>query len=165
MGVVHRLDRPVSGVVCFAVTSKAASRLSDQMRRKEIKKTYIGLSGSRPHGDEGRLEHWIVKDRRENKVTLFHSLKANPRGKKAVTHWRYVGMEKGLHKLVLSPETGRPHQLRVQCASMGCPLAGDVKYGSETPFLRGCIGLHAWKMEILHPVKREKMVFVAPFRF
>jgi 23S rRNA pseudouridine1911/1915/1917 synthase len=157
LGVVHRIDRPVSGIVCFAVTSKAASRLSDQMRRRVIKKTYIGLSDKRPPGMKGRLEHWLLKDRRENRVTLFD--KPAEGAKKAVTSWKYKGVEKGFHKLLLFPETGRPHQLRAQCAAMGCPLAGDAKYGSRHPFARGAIGLHALGMDMVHPVKKIVMKF------
>lgn len=163
LGVVHRLDRPVSGVVCFALTSKAASRISEQMRRKAIKKTYIGLSHLRPKEESGVMRHWILKNRKKNIVSLFNSQQEAEKAREAVTRWEYAGMKKGLHMIRLYPETGRPHQLRSQCATIGIPLAGDKKYGSPVKFQKGRIGLHALSLELMHPVKKEMMIFTTPF--
>ncbi len=160
LGVVHRLDRPVSGVVCFAITSKAASRLSDQMRRKEIKKEYLAVSRCKPRRKTGKIENFLVKNRRNNRSRVASEQAAGAR--RAVTLWSHVAEAGGFHLLKLLPETGRPHQLRVHCACLGCVIAGDLKYGDTTPLDNASIALHALKLRIIHPVRREKMIFLAP---
>ena len=160
LGVVHRLDRPVSGAVCLAVTSKAASRLSDQMRRREIRKHYLAVTRHRPPGQAGTVETYLLKDRRNNRVRTVPE--DTPGARAAITAWRYLQEADGLYLLALEPGTGRPHQLRVHCAELGCVLAGDLKYGDRTPLQDASIALHARSLEITHPVKREKMIFHAP---
>jgi 23S rRNA pseudouridine1911/1915/1917 synthase len=155
LGVVHRLDRPVSGVVCLAITSKAASRLSDQLRAHRISKTYLALTGRKPPSEHGVLEHIIKKNNAKNTVKIISPDSTENGGKFARTSWALLEDEDGIYLLELKPETGRPHQLRVQCAAMGCPLIGDLKYGAEVPLPDSSVGLHACKLEFLHPVRKE----------
>ncbi len=163
LGVVHRIDRPVSGVVCFAITSKAASRLSDQLRKKAMKKTYLGISRFPPGHDRGVIETYLLKDRNRNRVTAISCSEHRPRNARlARTLWEYVGQKADFHLLRLFPETGRPHQLRVHCAYMGCVLAGDLKYGDRSPLEDASIALHASELRLKHPVKREHMMVHAP---
>ncbi len=159
LGVVHRLDRPVSGIVCFAVTSKAASRLSEQLRAHVMTKTYLALATGRPPSEQGVLEHILKKDRAKNVVRISPPGPNGAGGKFAKTSWRLLGTRDGISLLELRPATGRPHQLRVQCASMGCPLLGDVKYGASSPLPDLSIGLHAYRIRLLHPTRREWMDF------
>ncbi len=161
LGVVHRLDRPVSGIVCFATTSKAAGRLSDQMRRHLIKKTYLGISRFKPGEKSGIVENYLVKQRRRNTVSIVPGSDGAGRALFAMTRWEYLGESGGFHLLRLMPETGRPHQLRVHCASIGCVLAGDIKYGDAKPLEDRSVGLHARELEFEHPVRKEKMKFRA----
>jgi 23S rRNA pseudouridine1911/1915/1917 synthase len=162
LGVVHRLDRPVSGVVCFAVTSKAASRLSDQFRAHKISKTYLALTEKKPPSEQGVLEHMLKKNMGENIVRVISPGSTEAGGKFAQTSWTLLEAKEGIYLLELKPGTGRPHQLRVQCAFMGCPLLGDVKYGAEVPLPDASIGLHAHKLEFLHPIQRKGLSFSTP---
>jgi 23S rRNA pseudouridine1911/1915/1917 synthase len=162
LGVVHRLDRPVSGVVCFAITSKAASRLSDQLRIHRISKTYLALTEKKPPSEHGVLEHILRKNNAKNIVRVISPGPTETGGKFAHTSWTLLDAEDGVYLLELKPETGRPHQLRVQCAAMGCPLMGDVKYGAEALLPDASIGLHAYKLEFLHPVRKEGLSLSTP---
>jgi 23S rRNA pseudouridine1911/1915/1917 synthase len=156
LGVVHRLDRPVSGVVLFARTSKAASRLSEQFRSGAARKRYWGIAASRPREPEGELVQWLVKDEARNVV---RDAGREVRGaRRAVTRWRVAGERGGLVHLDLEPRTGRPHQLRVACASLGAPLLGDLKYGAERPLEDRSIALHAAELAVEHPTRREPFV-------
>lgn len=159
LGVVHRIDRPVSGLVCLAKTSKAASRLSAQMRAHTIRKTYLALTRGIPGGQGGVLEHMLKKDRARNLVQVFPKDFRDPSARPARTSWKVIEERDGVYLLELVPETGRPHQLRAQCAWMRCPLLGDIKYGAEEPLPDGSIALHAFKLELEHPTKKERMVF------
>jgi 23S rRNA pseudouridine1911/1915/1917 synthase len=161
LGVVHRLDRPVSGVVCFAKTSKSASRLSSQLRSGAVVKTYIALTAGSPPSDEGFLEHRLRKDRARNRVQVVPEGDNDTGTRLARTAWKVLDRREGLCLLELKPLTGRPHQLRVQCAAMGCPLAGDIKYGAPEPLPDGSIALHALRLELLHPTRQERLVFEA----
>ncbi|MGB0952507.1 MAG: RluA family pseudouridine synthase [Planctomycetota bacterium] len=161
LGVVHRLDRPVGGVVVFARTSKAASRLSAAWQRHEVQKTYLGWSRipSPPSmGTEGEWKQWLWKDRQRNRVHVGQREGA----KEAHTSWsvRESGPRGTL--LQLKPHTGRAHQLRVACASAGLVLAGDLKYGAEAPLKDKSIGLWATSLELKHPTKDEVLRFEAP---
>jgi 23S rRNA pseudouridine1911/1915/1917 synthase len=162
LGVVHRLDRPVSGVVCFAVTSKAASRLSDQFRAHKMSKTYLALTEKKPPSDQGVLEHMLIKNMGKNIVRVTSPGFAEAGGKFAQTSWTLLEAKEGIYLLELKPGTGRSHQLRVQCAAMGCPLLGDVKYGAEVPLPDASIGLHAYKLKFLHPIRRKGHSFSTP---
>jgi 23S rRNA pseudouridine1911/1915/1917 synthase len=160
LGVVHRLDRPVSGVVLFARTSKAAARLSEQFRAGSARKLYWGVASRAPREREGELVQWLVKDEARNVVV---DVGREIRGaKRAVTRWRVAGEGAGRVHLDLAPRTGRPHQLRVACASLGCPLLGDLKYGAERPLEDRSIGLHAAELVVEHPTRREPVVLRAP---
>jgi len=149
LGVVHRLDRPVSGVVLFARTSKAAARLSEQFRAHTVRKLYFGVSESRPRGESGVLEQWLDKDGERNVVRVLE--REQPGAQLAVTRWRLASFERGLAHLDLEPRTGRPHQLRVAAASLGAPLLGDLKYGAARPLADKSVGLHAAELEVEHP--------------
>lgn len=164
LGVVHRLDRPVSGVVCFARTSKAASRLSEEFRNHGVEKLYWALSDSVPGGTGGELVQWLVKDREKNRVRVVESSSAKRLGaKEARTLWRLLSVTAlasgpRVH-LELIPKTGRSHQLRVAAASLGSPLLGDLKYGAATPLEDKSVALHARCLTLTHPTKRERMTF------
>ena len=159
LGVVHRLDRPVSGVVVFARTSKALERMNELFRNKETKKTYWALVGNTPNQPEGTLIHWLVKDEKKNKTTAYK--KEHPQGQRSELSYRHLISKSGMHLLEVHPVTGRPHQIRVQLASMGCPIVGDVKYGFEVGNADNSICLHARQLQFIHPVKKEPLTIQA----
>jgi 23S rRNA pseudouridine1911/1915/1917 synthase len=160
LGVVHRLDRPVSGVVVFARTSKAASRLAQAFARREAHKTYFAVGLGAVADDEGTLEQWLWKDGDRNRV---HVRAAGAAGaKQAITAWRVAARAGERVLFELSPETGRPHQLRVACATLGAPLAGDLRYGAREPLPDRSIALHAARLELIHPVRRTPLALEAP---
>jgi 23S rRNA pseudouridine1911/1915/1917 synthase len=159
LGVVHRIDRPVSGVVVFARTSKALERMNELFRNKETKKTYWALVEKRPPKDEDRLIHWLVKDEKKNKTTAYKN--ENKEGQRSELSYKVIGRQAGFYLLQVNPVTGRPHQIRVQLASMGCPIVGDVKYGFKTPNDDASICLHARELTFIHPVKKEEVTIVA----
>ncbi len=160
LGVVHRLDRPVSGVVLFARTSKAAERMTRQFRERTTQKLYWGLVQGVVLEDEGSIEHWLRKDRERNRV---HIAAAESEGAKSASTQYRVRRRKGERTwLELEPLTGRSHQLRVACASLGTPLLGDLKYGAEQPLEDRSIALHARSLRVEHPTLREPLAFEAP---
>ncbi|MBT4029402.1 MAG: RluA family pseudouridine synthase [Planctomycetes bacterium] len=166
LGVVHRLDRPVSGVVVFARTSKAASRLSEAWRCHDIEKVYWGLSESpAPQERKGEIEQWLWKDTKRNVVRRFTREGRQDGAKLAQTSWRVLSAKPGNTLLELIPHTGRSHQLRVACASMGCVLKGDLKYGARQPLPDKSIALHARRLSFAHPTLKEKMRFESPCPF
>ncbi len=167
LGVVHRLDRPVSGVVLFARTSKAASRLSESWRQGDVRKEYFGWSESRNSRVEaegsGELVQWLIKDETRNLVSAVSEARAQALGaKRAVTRWRLLRADGSGSVLVLEPATGRPHQLRVACAALGLPLAGDLKYGAARPLPEARIGLHASRLAAPHPVGGAVVELASP---
>ena len=155
LGVIHRLDRPVTGVVALARTSKALERMNRLFREKETLKTYLAIVSSRPLQAEGTLVHWLLKDEKRNKTTAHRTESSG--GSRSELSYRLIGSVSGLFLLEVTPVTGRPHQIRVQLASMGCTIKGDVKYGDREPNADGSICLHARKLEFVHPVKKEKL--------
>jgi 23S rRNA pseudouridine1911/1915/1917 synthase len=162
IGVVHRLDRPVSGVVMFARTSKAAARLSEQFRDGEAGKVYWAICTGKLPGDEGRVEHWLAKRGGRNVVSAHaHEVTG---GRFARTAWRARGPAQGgaATWVELYPETGRPHQLRVAMASLGCPLLGDIKYGAPERLPDRSIALHARSLAVEHPTRRAPLVIECP---
>ncbi len=159
LGVVHRLDRPVSGVVVFARTSKALERMNELFRNKETKKTYLAIVSSRPPKDNDTLIHWLEKDEKKNKTTAY--IRESPKGQRSELSYKLVGQASGKFLLEVSPVTGRPHQIRVQLASIGCVILGDLKYGASSPLPNASIALHSRQLEFVHPVKKEKTVIVA----
>jgi 23S rRNA pseudouridine1911/1915/1917 synthase len=162
LGVIHRLDRPVSGIVCFAITSRAASRLSEQVRTHKMSKIYLALTEKKPVYGHGILEHIIRKNSVRNMAEIIPNYSVKDKGKFARTTWTLLDVKKNVSLLKLDPETGRPHQLRIQCAAMGCPLIGDVKYGARYPLPDASIALHAFKLDFLHPVRREWLKLSIP---
>lgn len=161
LGVVHRLDRPVSGVVVFARTSKALERMNKLFRERETVKTYCALVRNKPKHQEASLVDWLVKDEKKNKTTAYSTERTG--ALQSELRYEVVAHSNSFWMLKVNPITGRPHQIRVQLASMGCPIAGDVKYGDEEPNEDGSIYLHARSLEFVHPVKKEKMKITAPF--
>lgn len=160
LGVVHRLDRPVSGVVIFARTSKALERMNEQFRERETKKTYWAIVRSKPQHQSGTLVHWLIKNEKNNKVTAY--ARENKDGQRSELSYRVIKSQSGYFLLEVNPLTGRPHQIRVQLASMGCPIVGDVKYGAEQPNSDHSICLHARRLQFVHPVKKEPVSIEAP---
>lgn len=161
LGVVHRLDRPVSGVVVFARTSKSLERMNALFREKETKKTYWAIVKNKPPKEQDTLVHWLLKDEKKNKTTFF--TKETSGALRSELSYRVIGTAQGHWLLQVNPITGRSHQIRVQLASMGCPIRGDVKYGYAEIINNGrSINLHAKALEFVHPVKKELIRVEAP---
>jgi 23S rRNA pseudouridine1911/1915/1917 synthase len=190
LGVVHRLDRPVSGVLVLARTSKAAARLSAQWRARSAHKIYWAVGerraaaakravraravkravsaretastrASAPRGERaGIVDHWLAKDKRSNRVRVVPP--NTHRARRAITSWRVLETATGRTLYELAPATGRSHQLRACAAALGTPLVGDVKYGARVPLADRSIALHARELELEHPTRRETMCFRAP---
>jgi 23S rRNA pseudouridine1911/1915/1917 synthase len=159
LGVVHRIDRPVSGIVVLARTSKSLERMNALFREKQTIKTYWAITLKKPADDNGTLVHWLVKDEIKNKTTAYSTERAG--AMRSELHFSVVAEVENQWLLEVNPLTGRPHQIRVQLASMGCPIKGDVKYGFPTPNEDGSICLHAHRLQFMHPVKKEWMRFEA----
>jgi len=159
LGVVHRLDRPVSGVVVFARTSKALARMNELFREKETRKTYWALVQTKPTQPSGTLLHWLVKDEVKNKTTAY--AKPHADGLKSELSYKLIASMGSMHLLEVNPITGRPHQIRVQLASVGCPIVGDVKYGFKQPLPDASIALHARRLEFIHPVQKNALQLLA----
>lgn len=159
LGVVQRLDRPVSGVLVFARTSKAAARLSEVLRERSAEKIYWGVAEGEIREDSGILEQWLEKDAAKNRVRAFGAPRAS--AKRAVTRWRVLARRPGRTFYEFVPETGRPHQLRVCAASLGTPLLGDLKYGAREPLPDASVALHARELAIAHPTLGTRLRLVA----
>lgn len=162
LGVVHRLDRPVSGIICFAKTSKAASRLFTQMQEGLMEKTYLAVVQGTPEALKGTCTNVLVKDTKKNRVTPYPADTKIENGRYASSQWKVLHTCAGLSLMALTPLTGRPHQLRVHCAKLGCPILGDVKYGPGPALPDGSICLHAWRLTLVHPTRKERMEFTVP---
>ncbi len=160
IGVTHRLDRPVSGLVVFAKTSKALSRLNEMFKTGEVKKTYWAIVQQRPAKEEGELIHFLTRNERQNKSYAYE--REVPDSKKAVLHYRFIGKSENYHLLEIDLKTGRHHQIRCQLAKMGCPIKGDLKYGSPRSNPDGSICLHARFVRFLHPVSKQPVEVEAP---
>ena len=159
VGVAHRLDRPVSGLVLFAKTSKALARLNEMFRTGDIKKTYWAIVKNSSPTEEGTLEHWLVRNEKQNKSYAYTEEK--PNSKKAILHYKLLARSDNYYLLEVDLKTGRHHQIRCQLAKMGCPIKGDLKYGSERSNKDGGISLHARKAQFIHPVSKEPVEIVA----
>lgn len=157
LGMVHRLDRPVGGLVLFAKTSKAASRLSEQFRRNSIKKEYVAVVLGTPREKQTTLVHYLLKDKDKNKTRAYKN--EQPGAKRAELSYHVTRMKGKFSLLRIQPKTGRPHQIRTQLSAVGHPIIGDVKYGAPEPLLDKNIFLYAVSLEFEHPVKKETMYF------
>ena len=160
LNAVHRIDRPVSGVVVFARTSKALTRLNEQFRSKEIKKTYLAIVKNRPKVESATLEDYIRRDAKKNKS--FVCQKDAKDAKLARLSYTLIASSENYHLLEIDLHTGRHHQIRCQLSHMGCPIKGDLKYGAERSNKDGGISLHARSVEFIHPVSKEQIKIVAP---
>ena len=160
LGVVHRLDRPVGGLVVFARTSKALSRLNRMFAEGEVHKTYWAIVKNTPHEPEGTLIHWLVRNEQQNKSYAYdHEV---PRSKRAVLKYRIIGHSDNYSLLEVNLMTGRHHQIRCQLAKMGCPIRGDLKYGAPRSNPDGSISLLSRRVEFIHPVSNLPIVVEAP---
>ncbi len=160
LGVVHRLDRPVSGLVVFARTSKALSRLNKMFRDGEIHKTYWAITQQAPTKNDGQLVNWIVRNERQNKSYVYD--KEVPQSKKAMLHYQVLAHSERYHLLEIRLMTGRHHQIRCQLAHMGCPIKGDLKYGARRSNPDGSISLLARRIDFVHPVSHHPVTITAP---
>ncbi|MFA0961372.1 RluA family pseudouridine synthase [Roseivirga sp. BDSF3-8] len=152
-GVIHRLDRPVSGLVVLAKTSKGLERMNKLFRNRHINKTYWAIVKKKPPYAEGKLIHWLKKDPSRNVTTAYEE--EVPGSQKAELKYTLMGKLNDHFLLEVNPITGRPHQIRVQLATIGCPIRGDIKYGFSKPNQDASINLHAKHLDFIHPVKKE----------
>jgi len=160
LGTVHRIDRPVSGIVLFARTSKALTRLNEMFQGKEIQKTYWAVVKNKPKKEEGKLIHFLKKNEVKNKS--FASEKEQSGSLRSELDYKLVLSLDNYHLLEIKPYTGRHHQIRAQLAAIGCPIKGDIKYGFDRTNKDASIHLHARKVEFIHPIKNEPVTIVAP---
>lgn len=160
LGVVHRLDRPVSGLVVFARTSKALTRLNEMFRKGEVEKTYWAITVNKPEADEGELVSWLVRNERQNKSYAYD--REVPGSKKAVLRYRVIGHSDCYHLVEVRLLTGRHHQIRCQLAHIGCPIKGDLKYGAPRSNPGGSISLLSRKVHLVHPVSKLDITVEAP---
>jgi 23S rRNA pseudouridine1911/1915/1917 synthase len=160
LGVVHRLDRPVSGLVIFARTSKALTRLNDMFRRGDIHKTYWAITKNAPQHPMGTLTNWLVRNKRQNKSYAYD--REVPNSKKAVLNYRLIAHSENYNLLEIQLLTGRHHQIRCQLAHMGCPIKGDLKYGAKRSNPDGSISLLSCRVDFVHPVSKKQIVLDSP---
>jgi 23S rRNA pseudouridine1911/1915/1917 synthase len=161
LGVVHRLDRPVGGVMLFARTSKALGRLNMIFRTREVKKYYLAVVGERPPHDEDILTHYLKKNEKQNKSYVYdNEVKGS---KKATLSYRLAGRSERFYLLEVELHSGRHHQIRAQLARIGCPVKGDLKYGYSRSNEDGSICLFARKLEFVHPVSKQQVSITAHF--
>lgn len=163
LGLVHRLDRPVSGVLLFARTSKGLTRMNKLFAERKVEKTYWAVVGEQPKNTEGKLTGFIYKDTSKNKSKILPKADSNRHkgAKKAVLTYSVKGRLGKSVLLEVKPETGRPHQIRVQLSNMGTPIRGDIKYGFSEPNEDGNIHLHSRALAFIHPVKKEPVLITA----
>ena len=160
LGYIHRLDTNVTGIVLFARTSKALTRMNDQFKNRLIQKTYAALIRRKPQPMAGTLEHWLKKDPKQNKTKLYHEQQDG--SKKAILHYEFINTANHCFLLKVRPITGRPHQIRVQLARTFTGIVGDVKYGQTKPTSDKSIYLHALGLSFVHPVSKENLNLHAP---
>jgi 23S rRNA pseudouridine1911/1915/1917 synthase len=160
LGVVHRLDRPVSGLVVFARTSKALERLNRMFAQGEVHKTYWAITQNMPAEPEGTLEHWLTRNEQQNKS--YASDREKPGSKRAILKYKVISQSERYNLLEVNLLTGRHHQIRCQLAAMGCPIKGDLKYGARRSNPDGSISLLSRRVEFVHPVSKQTIVVEAP---
>lgn len=157
-GVIHRIDRPVSGVVLFAKTSKALARMNKLFQEKKIKKTYWAIVKNKPESNKDKLVHFLLKNQKQNKSYPVNE----ERGKKSELTYEVLSSSDRYHLLEITPHTGRHHQIRCQLAAIGSPIKGDLKYGFDRSNKDGSINLHARRLEFEHPVTKESISITCP---
>lgn len=155
----HRLDRPVGGLVIFAKTSKALERISEQFREQEIQKTYLAIVDGTPDFAQNDLVHWLEKDTVKNIAKAYDRPKG--KAKRAFLSYKMIASHSKISLLLIQPKTGRPHQIRVQMKANGNPIKGDLKYGYPKANQDKNIDLHAFKLEFVHPVKKEPIKVIS----
>ncbi|RZJ31581.1 MAG: RluA family pseudouridine synthase [Flavobacterium sp.] len=160
LGVVHRLDRPTTGIVVFARTSKALTRLNELFKNRETQKTYWAIVKNKPEKPEGELIHYLFRNEKNN--TSKAHLKEVPNSKIAKLDYKIIASLSNYYALEINLHTGRHHQIRAQLAAIGCPIKGDLKYGSERSNPDGGISLHARRLVFIHPVTKENLEITAP---
>jgi 23S rRNA pseudouridine1911/1915/1917 synthase len=158
LGTIHRLDRPTSGVVLYSRTSKALSRMNEQFREKQVQKTYWAVVENCPPTKEGTLENYLQKNQKQNKSYVTK----NKEGKHAILDYKLLRKLDNFFHLEIKPKTGRHHQIRVQLATIGCIIKGDLKYGAKRSNKDASIHLLAQKLEFVHPVTKEDIRIIAP---
>lgn len=164
LGVIHRIDRPVSGVVIFARTSKALTRMNQLFKDREVEKTYWAITRERPSPPENTLVHYIAKDKKINKARTYEGNSKRSqaaKAKRSELSYELLASMDNRNMLKVSPKTGRPHQIRVQLSKIGCPIVGDLKYNYPSPLRDGSIALHSRSLSFIHPVKKEPVVITA----
>lgn len=159
LGTVHRLDRPTSGIVLFARTSKALTRMNELFKNKDIQKTYWAVTESAPNKKNGACIDYLLKNEKQNKS--YVKSESTPKAKRAELTYRLIGKGDNYSFIEVAPATGRHHQIRVQLSTMGCIIKGDLKYGARRSNKDGSIHLHARKLEFVHPVKKEPVTITA----
>lgn len=160
LNLIHRLDRPATGVVLFAKTHGALVSLNEQFQQKAVQKTYLAIVKDPPPQTEGTLIHFLRKNQKENRS--FASTEETPNSKRAELHYKVIGSSDHYHLLEIELVTGRHHQIRAQLSAIGCPVKGDTKYGAKRDNSDHSIHLHAWKLRFQHPVSGEMEEIVAP---
>ena len=162
LGVIHRLDRPTSGVVLFAKTSKALKRFNKIFKEGKIEKTYYAITKNKPPKQSDTLVHWLKKNEKINKST--HFINKHKESKKAILHYKILKKLINYYLLEIKIETGRHHQIRWQLSAIGCPIKGDLKYGSKRSNKDGGIDLHAKKIKFEHPISKKNIEINAPVK-
>ena len=160
VGVIHRLDRPVSGLVVFAKTSKALERMNEMFREGEVKKTYWAIVKIPPPQTEGELVHYLVRNEKQNKSYTYDTEKQG--SQKAILSYKLISQSDHYFLLEIDLKTGRHHQIRCQLAKIGCPVKGDLKYGFDRSNKDGGISLHSRRISFIHPVSKESITVIAP---
>jgi len=161
LGIIHRLDRPVGGVILFARTSKALERLNEMFRTREVKKTYLAVVKERPPEDEAVLNHFLKKNEKQNKTYVYdNEVKGS---KKATLSYRLAGRSERYYLLEIELHSGRHHQIRAQLAKIGCPVKGDLKYGYPRSNEDSSISLFARRLEFNHPVTKKRISITSHF--
>jgi len=162
LGVIHRIDRPTSGIVMFAKTSKALSRMNAMLKNQDVNKLYWAITQNKPDNKTGKLIHWLRKNPKNNKSTHFSKETANT--KKAILNYKILKTLDNYYLLEIKMESGRHHQIRCQLQAIGCPIKGDIKYGSKRTNKDGSIDLHARNLQFIHPVTKKEIDITAPVR-
>jgi 23S rRNA pseudouridine1911/1915/1917 synthase len=162
LGTIHRLDRPVSGALIYARTSKGLERMNKVFRERAIEKVYYAVVGIRPEPHEGHLTDYIYKDRSRNVAKALDRVSNRHKdAKKSDLDYKLLASIGDNHLLEVRPQTGRPHQIRVQLSKIGCPIRGDIKYGFPAPNYDGSIHLHCRSLSFIHPIKQEPVEITA----